>query len=62
MKQILSVASQMFKRKIDYDDIKEKQDLELADILYDEYVAKYKTEHIALRHFEQFLIGIKKYK
>lgn len=31
-------------------------------VLYDEFVSKFKTEKVALRHFEQYLIGIKRFK
>ena len=58
----MNITSKLFKRKIEYDQIDDKKNTELIFVLYDEFVAKHKTEQVALRHFEQYLIGIRKYK
>ena len=62
VKQILTIAAGMYKRKQEYEGTKDKNDQDLIFILFDELLAKHKNEKITLRNLEQFLIGIRKFK
>ncbi|CAI2364698.1 unnamed protein product [Moneuplotes crassus] len=57
VKQVLEIAGNIYKRNIQ----NEAKDTELMFILYDELIAKHKNKKIALRYYEQFLIGLNNY-
>ena len=63
LNNILSMGIQLFKKRIKYN--KEADDFhnvpELKFILYEEILSRYKNSKTALKFFEQFLIGLKKY-
>ena len=42
IKQTLSIASAVYKRKAEYENSTDKNDMELVFILYDELISKYK--------------------
>ena len=52
----------MYRRKLEYESLKDKYDQDLVFTLFEEMLSKHKNEKITLRNMEQFLIGLRKYK